>query len=150
MTLIKMHFLSSLSSLGSEIASRLSSSASVASSSSGKSSSSTTSSSLAVANLSEAALQALLYSKFDTSINKQTRSLLYELEKRALKNPEEYNSLLQECLASWFALRNTLLAPVLAEEVRRMDPANTDLVKLVRRFCTIFFMVFMALPYLMS
>jgi len=82
--------------------------------------------------LSETALDALLYAKFFASA-KEVQPLLFELEKRSRVDPDEYASLLTECYATWFGVRNQLLASSLAEEVRRMDPANSDLIKLVRR-----------------
>lgn len=120
MTLIRMHFLQALTSTYTEVSGRL-----AASSVSGKG---------GPANLSETALNALLYAKF-SAISETSRTLLYELEKRANANPAEYGSLLQECFANWFNVRTQLLAPNLAEEVRRMDPQNTDLVKLARSGC---------------
>lgn len=45
--------------------------------------------------------------------------------------PTEYAALLQECYTVWFASRGSLLAAPLAEEVRRMDPGSSDLIKLV-------------------
>ena len=119
MTLIRMHFLQTLNATYTEVSQRLT--AATAAGSKGGS-----------ANLSETALNALLYAKF-SSISEISRSLLYELEKRANANPSEYGSLLQECFSNWFNVRTQLLAPSLAEEVRRMDPQNTDLVKLVSR-----------------
>lgn len=123
MTLIKMHFLQLLNSTYSEVSSKL-----LVSGGSGSSSGSKIPSSV---NLSETALNALLYSKF-SNLSTDTVTLLVELERRAQRNPREYGNLLQECFATWFTVRNQLLAPTLAEEVRRMDPQNTDLVKLVR------------------
>jgi hypothetical protein len=61
--------------------------------------------------------------------------LLFELEKRARAFPDEYVSLLDECHAAWFAMRSQLLGPRLAEEVQRMDPANSELIKLARSGC---------------
>ena len=117
MTLIRMHFLQTLNTAHTEVSQRL-----AAATSAGNKG--------GAANLSETALNALLYAKF-SSISETSHTLLYELEKRALANPIEYGSLLQECFTTWFNVRTQLLAPNLAEEVRRMDPQNTDLVKLV-------------------
>lgn len=81
-------------------------------------------------NLSETAIHALLYTKFyNTSAD--LRILLFELEKRGQLEPLEYGSLLQECYTAWFTCRWTLLGAPLAEEVRRMEPSTTDLIKLV-------------------
>jgi hypothetical protein len=90
----------------------------------------------AAQELQEAAQDTLLYAKF-ANIGARLRPLVYELEKRSLSEPQEYASLMAECYAAWFAVRNQLLAVPLAEEVRRMDPQNSELIKLVRpvRFC---------------
>lgn len=84
--------------------------------------------------LSDTALHALLYAKFSNAAP-TLRILLYELEKRAQADPSEYGSLLSECYAAWFSARSTLLAPSLAEEVRRMDPGASELVKLAKAGC---------------
>lgn len=80
--------------------------------------------------LSETALNALLYAKF-SSTAESLRILIFELEKRGRMEPTEYAALLQECYTVWFASRGSLLAAPLAEEVRRMDPGSSDLIKLV-------------------
>lgn len=123
MTLIKMHFLTTINGLYTEVGARLS-----AATNGGKQA--------AAATLSETALNALLYSKF-SAMSATSRTLLNELEKRALTDPDEYGSLLQECFYQWFNVRSQLLSPNLAEEVRRMDLGNTnnDLVKLARTGC---------------
>lgn len=118
MTLIKMNFLKALSTLQSDVSTRLASAMS-----GGKAAPPSSS-------LSETALHALLYSKF-RAVSQTVKTLLFELQKRAQAYPQEYGNLLQECFTNWFSLRTQLLAPNLAEEVRRMDPANTELVKLV-------------------
>lgn len=121
MTLIKMHFLQTLNTLNAEVSEKL------ASSRSGSSTS-----------LSEPALNALLYSKF-TTMSHISRVLLFELEKRGAAEPDEYGSLLNECLSTWFSVRTQLVGPRIQEEVRRMDlsnvQANTDVVKLTREGC---------------
>lgn len=131
MTLIKMHFLQLLSALHSDVASKLSGSGGGGGSGGGTGSKSGLGTGT---NLSETALHALLYSKF-SNLSENTRNLLFELEKRAIKNPDEYGSLLRECFGAWFNARNQLLGPTLAEEIRRMDPQNSDLVKLARAGC---------------
>lgn len=83
-------------------------------------------------DLSETATNALLYTKF-TNAAEPLRILIFELEKRGKLEPAEYSSLLQECYATWFAARSSLLAAPLAEEVRRMEPGSSDIVKLVSR-----------------
>jgi hypothetical protein len=124
MTLIKMHFLQLLNSLYVEVASKLS----------GNVGGYSTKGSLTGVNLSETALDALFYAKF-SSLSASTRVYIVELEKRALRNPDEYGSLLQECVGAWTNIRHQLLGPSIAEEVRRMDPQNSDLVKLARSGC---------------
>lgn len=107
MTLIKMYFVSVIRKLTAEVADKMA----------GK-------------ELSETASNALLYAKFSNQAA-SLRILLSELEKRARQEPREYGSLLQECFSAWFTSRASLLAGPLAEEVRRMDPGSTDLIKLV-------------------
>jgi len=84
--------------------------------------------------LSETATNALLYQKFSNQAG-SLRILLFELEKRARLEPREYGSLVQECYSVWFTSRVSLLAGPLAEEVRRMDPGSTELIKLARAGC---------------
>ncbi|BGO94181.1 hypothetical protein NBRC10512_001341 [Rhodotorula toruloides] len=84
--------------------------------------------------LSETALNALLYAKF-TSSAPTLRILLVELEKRASADPSEYASLLSECYSTYFASRSALLGPGLREEVRRMEPDKTELVRLAKMGC---------------
>lgn len=123
MTLIKMHFLTTINDLHTEVSTKMASATK-----GGKQA--------AAATLSETALNALLYSKF-SAVSATSRVLLNELEKRAITNPDEYGSLLQECFYQWFNVRSQLLSPNLAEEVRRMDLGNTkdDLVRLARTGC---------------
>lgn len=100
--------------------------------------------------LSEPALNALLYSKF-SSLSPTLRLLLRELESRcyvsspssshqpSLPNPsdisESYLPLLLDCQTSYFSLRQALLSPLLAEEVRRMEPGKAELVGLAKTGC---------------
>lgn len=127
MTLIKMHFLQLLNSVYVEVSSKLSGNFSgAAGSKSGGG--------VSGVNLSETALNALLYAKF-TTLSTSTKVFIVELEKKASKNPDEYGSLLSECISAWTGVRRQLLGPSLAEEVRRMDPSNADLVKLARSGC---------------
>ncbi|GAA5865630.1 hypothetical protein JCM3774_002078 [Rhodotorula dairenensis] len=114
MTLIKMYFVSTVRRIAAQVQDKMA----------GK-------------DLSETAQNALLYSKF-SSAAPTLRILLFELEKRARSDPAEYSSLLSECYSTWFHARTQLLSPLLAEEVRRMDPGNasaTDLVKLAKAGC---------------
>ncbi|GAA5892602.1 hypothetical protein JCM8208_005860 [Rhodotorula glutinis] len=111
MTLIKMYFVSTVRKLAADVQDKVH----------GK-------------DLSDAAFDALLYAKFSQPAP-TLRILLYELEKRALTDPDEYSSLLSECYAVWFAARGALLGPRLNEEVRRMDPVTAELVKLAKAGC---------------
>lgn len=81
--------------------------------------------------VNETSLRALLYTKFENAAQPTLRMLLYELEKRAKIEPDEYESLLSECWANWFASRNGLLSDNVTSEVRLLDPNNADLIKLV-------------------
>lgn len=126
MTLIKMHFLQLLNSVYVEVAAKLSGNF-------GGPASKVTSG-ISGVNLSETALNALLYAKF-SSLSNSTKVFTVELEKRALRNPDEYGSLLTDCITAWTGVRRQLLGPTIAEEVRRMDPSNSDLVKLARSGC---------------
>lgn len=107
MTLIKMYFISQLNTLASSVSEK------------------------STKSLSDMALEALLYTKF-TAVVQPLRPLLYELEKRAISNPDEYSALLSECHAAWFAVRNALLSERVSQEVNSMEPYTTDIIKLVR------------------
>ncbi|GAA5941713.1 hypothetical protein JCM1841_005161 [Sporobolomyces salmonicolor] len=111
MTLIKMYFVSTIRKIATEAAEKMT----------GK-------------DLSETALHALLYSKFQAP-SASLRILLVELEKRAELDPNEYEALRSECYQTWFTARVALLGPGLAEEVRRMDPAGSELIKLAKAGC---------------
>lgn len=106
MTLIKMFFISQLNLLAVEVSEK-----------SNKS-------------LNDMAVQALLYSKF-VSVAQPMRPLLYELEKRAVSDPDEYGALLSDCHAAWFAVRNALLSERVTQEVQSMEPYTADIIKLV-------------------
>lgn len=97
MTLIKIHFVSVVSSIGRDVLAKMS----------GK-------------ELSDSATTALLYTKFVTSAP-ALRRLLYQLEKRAVLDGSEYGSLASECFHTWFGLRAALVSPGVALEVRRID-----------------------------
>lgn len=85
-------------------------------------------------SLNDMAVETLLYAKFSTMAG-PIKPLVYELEKRAFSNPDEYASLLAECHATWFAARNTLLAERINQEVSSMEPYTANLVKLVSDSC---------------
>ncbi|SCV70276.1 BQ2448_1670 [Microbotryum intermedium] len=111
MTLIKMYFVSTIKRLTTEVLDKMN----------GK-------------DLSETALHALLYTKF-SSTAETLRILTYELEKRASLDRNEYGNLLAECYTVWFASRLQLLSASLQEEVRRMDPVGSDVIKLAKAGC---------------
>ncbi|KDE07396.1 hypothetical protein MVLG_02263 [Microbotryum lychnidis-dioicae p1A1 Lamole] len=111
MTLIKMYFVSTIKRLTTEVLDKMT-----------------------IKDLSETASHALLYTKFST-IAETLRILTYELEKRASVDRNEYGSLLGECYTIWFASRGQLLSAELQEEVRRMDPVASDLIKLAKAGC---------------
>jgi conserved oligomeric Golgi complex subunit 3 len=74
----------------------------------------------------------LLYSKFD-AMGVQMSPLLAELERRSISYPSELKSLLEECQMAYLAVRKSLLTPRLATEIKGLDPANSELIELVRR-----------------
>ncbi|GAA5949410.1 hypothetical protein JCM3765_003400 [Sporobolomyces pararoseus] len=112
MTLIKMYFVSTIRKLSLETLEKL----------------------VGNRELSDTALQALLYSKFQTPAS-SLHHLLIELEKRSLLNPQEYSSLREECFQIWFNSRLQLLSPGLKREVESMEPFTTELIKLCRMGC---------------
>lgn len=73
----------------------------------------------------------LLYSKFD-AIGTQMSPLLAELERRAIAYPSDLQSLLEECQTTYLAARKSLLTPRLITEIKGLDPANSELIELVR------------------
>jgi hypothetical protein len=72
----------------------------------------------------------LLYTRFRSASNQLAR-LLGELERRAVAHPDELSTLLSECQTAYFSTRKSLLMNRLAEEIRGLDPARTELVELV-------------------
>lgn len=121
MTLIKLHLLNQLTALQTDVSQRLSQ----------VSGPGITSRAAAVASLSEAAAEALLYGKF-TATSQAVQHVTRELEKRGTEFPAEYGNLLQDCLQAYFAIRTQLLVPSIAEEVRRMASGVTvDVIKMV-------------------
>ncbi|GAA99202.1 uncharacterized protein L969DRAFT_382343 [Mixia osmundae IAM 14324] len=113
LTLIKMYFVNTLRRIGQDAAEKAA----------GK-------------DLSEAALDTLLYAKFtQPALLEPLRALVFQLESRAASNPEEYQSLLQECYDTWSSIRSQLVGPVLKAEVKRMDPAKQDIIALTRTGC---------------
>ncbi|GAA6017621.1 hypothetical protein JCM11491_005304 [Sporobolomyces phaffii] len=108
MTLIKMYFVSTVRRTTLDVAEKMT----------GK-------------ELSDTALDALLYQKFQAPAA-SLRILLVELEKRAEADPNEYAALRNECFDVWFNSRTQLVSPSLAQEVKRMDPGATELVRLAK------------------
>ncbi|KAF8638150.1 hypothetical protein AX17_002407 [Amanita inopinata Kibby_2008] len=111
MTLIKMFFVGSLRALSADISRRM-----------------------AEKDVSSTAQMHLLYTRFRT-VSAQLAPLLGELERRALAHPEELSALLSECHAAYFSTRKSLLVNRLAEEIKGLDPAHTELVELTRAGC---------------
>lgn len=132
MTLIKMYFVSTVRKLTAEVAEKMAGKVSRLYAARASSLHTLTLPTFQSQELSETALHALLYAKFSSTAS-SLRILIFELEKRGRLEPTEYAALLQECYTVWFASRGSLLAAPLAEEVRRMDPGSTDLIKLVSR-----------------
>lgn len=130
MTLIKMYFVSIIRKFTSEVSEKMVGKVGFLSSFPRRDSHSY---GLVFQDLSETAVEALLYSKFSKA-SEILRILIFELEKRSRAESGEYNSLLQECYTAWFTSRTSLLSNSLAEEVRRMEPATFDLIKLVGIF----------------
>lgn len=62
----------------------------------------------------------------------QMSPLLAELERRTVIYPLDLKSLLEECQMAYLASRKSLLTPRLATEIKGLDPANSELVELVR------------------
>jgi hypothetical protein len=123
MTLVKIHFVNIMKSVGQEVGRRLVDKVrtrvllvkSVM---------------LIRQSLSETASQALLYTKF-SSLASSLRPLLAELEDRANITPDELAALLGECHTAWVTTRQNLLGSLVYQEVVRMNPSSTDLVDLV-------------------
>lgn len=113
MTLIKMYFISAVKNLGGEVQRRIGERGS----------------------LSETATLALLYTKF-TSFAFPLRPLLSELEKRAMENPSELGSLLDECHSTWVTVRKSLIGGRVEREIKRMEPNVTEIVELTRLGCS--------------
>ena len=61
-----------------------------------------------------------------------TAPLLAELERRVMEHPDELASLLSECHTTYFSSRKSLIVGKLSAEVKMLDPANSNLVELVR------------------
>lgn len=84
-----------------------------------------------VQSLSETAIQALVFPKF-AALAETCRPLLAQLEDRAARNSSELGPFLTECHTAWIGARAGIIAPRVAEEVKRLDPAVGDVIDLVR------------------
>ncbi len=74
---------------------------------------------LPIQDVSNATQTLLLYPKFQ-SASKSLRPLLFELETRAVKRPDELTALLNECHSAYFASRKQLITGRLVEEIQRV------------------------------
>lgn len=74
----------------------------------------------------------LLYTRFQ-SASHQLSPLIGELERRALKHPNELNALLTECQLAFLNARKGLLLKKIVDDIKGLDPSRTELVELVRR-----------------
>lgn len=72
----------------------------------------------------------LLYTRFK-SVSSPLAPLLGELERRANAHPDELSALLSECHTAYFGARKGLLVGRLMEEIKGLDPGQTELVELV-------------------
>ncbi|KAG8822151.1 Golgi transport complex subunit 3 [Serendipita sp. 401] len=89
---------------------------------------------LAEKTISTISTTHLLYPKFATMATQMT-PLISELERRVVAYPTDLRSLLEECHATYFAIRKSLLTPQIISEVKGLDPAHGDLVELTRAGC---------------
>ncbi|KAF9428259.1 Golgi transport complex subunit 3 [Podila epigama] len=105
MTLIKMHFITKLRALSSEVASKKPVLAK------GES-------------IKPATATALFYVKFK-AVAPPMRALVEELEKRCV-NHKEYNSLLNDCYNCYFSVRQQHLAPMIVSKIQEMGPSQQD------------------------
>lgn len=81
-------------------------------------------------DMSDTAHLHLLYSKF-TMTSIQVAPLLAELERKAIKYPNEVGSLLAECHSAYISSRKSLLLPRVTSDIKGLDLRNSDLVELV-------------------
>ena len=73
----------------------------------------------------------MVYTKFQ-SIATPMAPLIAELERRVKSHENDLASLLAECHISYCNARKSLLAGMVAEEIRGLDPSRSDLIALVR------------------
>lgn len=81
-------------------------------------------------DMSDTAHLHLLYSKF-TMTSIQVAPLLAELERKAIKYPNEVGSLLVECHSAYISSRRSLLLSRVTSDIKGLDLRNSDLVELV-------------------
>lgn len=72
----------------------------------------------------------LLYTKFQSMVPSLS-PLIMELENRALTHPDQLESLLNECHTAYFSVRRALLVPRVMEEIRGLQPGQSELIELV-------------------
>ncbi|KAG8770420.1 Golgi transport complex subunit 3 [Ceratobasidium sp. 428] len=87
------------------------------------------------ADLSSVAAHHLLYTKFQ-SLVPSLSPLIMELENRALAHTDQLESLLSECHATYFSVRRRLLVPRVMEEIRGLQPGQSELIELTRVGCS--------------
>lgn len=112
MTLIKMYLVGTLRAIHTDVQKRM-----------------------AETDLSSVAAHHLLYTKFQ-SLVPSLSPLVMELENRALSHPDQLESLLSECHAAYFSVRRALLVPRVMEEIRGLQPGQSELIELTRVGCS--------------
>lgn len=122
MTLIKIHFVNAIKTLGQEVSKRIGDKVSLCAWVEAASSLSQ--------SLSDTALSALLYTKF-ASLASVVRPIIAELENRVTAGNDDLASLLAECHSTFVSTRQSLIGSRVATEVSRLDPVGSDLVALV-------------------
>ncbi|ELU42637.1 COG3 protein [Rhizoctonia solani AG-1 IA] len=86
-------------------------------------------------DISSTAAHHLLYTKFQ-SLVPSISPLVMELENRAISHPDQLESLLSECHTAYFSVRRALLVPRVTEEIRGLQPGQSELIELTRVGCT--------------
>ncbi|KAH7339666.1 Sec34-like family-domain-containing protein [Rhizoctonia solani] len=112
MTLIKMYLVGTLRAIHTDIQKRMSET-----------------------DLSSVAAHHLLYTKFQ-SLVPSLSPLVMELENRALSHPDQLESLLSECHTAYLSVRRALLVPRVMEEIRGLQPGQSELIELTRVGCS--------------
>lgn len=112
MTLIRLHFVSTVKGLGQEVGRRMTDN-----------------------SLSETTTQGLLYARF-AALAPTLRPLVAELEQRISSSKNELTQILADCHNAWVSTRQALLGPKVYEEVGLMNPGASDLVELTSAGCS--------------